>query len=167
MQNEDGELDDVDVRILLILQDEARITMRNPGARVGLSAPAVAERVRRLEQRGVVRGYRAEVAPARVGLPVVAFLSVGMSRDVRPSPRLESNIGGINEVVECYRITGEDAYLLKVAVADMDALRDVIDRVSEYGPVKTSVVLSVPKWSAPLEPRVRRPSGPVFRHGAD
>ena len=105
--------------------------MRDLGAKVGLSGPAVTERVRRLEERGVVRSYRAEVAPERIGLPVVAFVSLGMSYDVRPSNRLEGEVQAIDEVVECYRITGEDAYLLKVAVADMEALRETLDRLSE------------------------------------
>lgn len=166
-RNDDSDLDEIDAQILATLQRDARITMRELGSRVGLSAPAVAERVRRLEVRGVIRRYRAEVVPERVGLPVVAFLTVGMARDVRPSTRLEHAIQSLDEVVEGHRITGEDAYLLKVAVADMDALRDTIDRLSEFGPVKTSVVLAVSKWPATLEPRMRRAPGPVFRHGAD
>jgi Lrp/AsnC family transcriptional regulator, leucine-responsive regulatory protein len=167
LRNEAPGLDEIDLQILSALQGDARVTMRELGGRVGLSAPAAADRVRRLEFRGVIRGYRAEVVPGRVGLPVVAFLTVGMARDVRPSTRLEHAIESLAEVLEGYRITGEDAYLLKVAVADMDALRDTIDRLSEFGPVKTSVVLAVSKWPGALEPAARRSRGPVFRHGAD
>src|SRR5947208_4040680 len=98
------ELDDVDVHILTLLQENARMTMHDLGAKVGLSGPAVTERVRRLEERGVVRSYRAEVAPERIGLPVVAFVSLGMSYDVRPSNRLEGEVQAIDEVVECYRL---------------------------------------------------------------
>jgi Lrp/AsnC family leucine-responsive transcriptional regulator len=161
------ELDDVDVHILTLLQDDARMTMRALGTRVGLSGPAATERVRRLEERGILRGYHAEVAPERIGLPVVAFVSLGMAYDVRPSTRLEREIEEIEEVVECYRITGEDAYLLKVTVPDMEALRETLDRLSEFGRARTSVVLSVPKRPAPLRPRPPRPSAPAFRHGAD
>jgi Lrp/AsnC family leucine-responsive transcriptional regulator len=159
-------LDDVDVHIVMLLQENARLTMRALGAEVGLSGPAVTERVRRLEERGVLRTYRAEVPPDRVGLPVVAFVSLGMAYDVRPSTRLEVEVQGIEAVLECYRITGEDAYLLKVAVPDMEALRETLDRLGEYGRARTSVVLSVPKPPTPLHPHRPR-GGPVFRHGAD
>jgi len=141
--------------------------MRELGAKVGLSGPAVAERVRRLEERGIVRGYRAEVAPERVGLPVVAFVSLGVPYDIRPSGKFERVVQDIEAVVECYRITGEDAYLLKLAVPDMEALREALDGLSEFGRVKTSVVLSVPKRPAPLRPRWQRSDAPISRHGAD
>ena len=162
----EAELDEVDVHIVMLLQDNARLTMRALGAEVGLSGPAVTERVRRLEERGVLRAYRAEVPPERVGLPVVAFVSLGMAYDVRPSNRLEADVRGIEAIVECYRITGEDAYLLKVAVPDMEALRETLDRLGDYGRARTSVVLSVPKPPTPLRPQQAR-SGPPFRHGAD
>lgn len=161
------ELDEVDVGILDILQANARTTMRELGARVGLSGPAVAERVRRLEERGALRGYRAEVVPGRIGLGVVAWVSLGASPDTRSSGKFEREVQDLPEVAECYRITGEDAYLLKVAVADMDTLRETLDRLGEYGRLKTSVVIAVPKWPAPLHPYRGRPAGPPFRHGAD
>ena len=167
MRNESIELDAIDIQVLEALQADARITMRALGGRVGLSAPAVAERARRLELRGVIRRYLAEVVPTRVGLPILAFLTVGMARDVRPSNRFEQAIESRAEILEGYRITGEDAYLLKVAVTDMDALRETIDRLSEFGPVKTSVVLAVSKWPAPVEPPPPHDRGPIFRHGAD
>lgn len=167
MQSAFVELDEVDIHILEILQANARTTMRELGARVGLSGPAVAERVRRLEHRGMLRGYHAEVAPGRIGLGVVAFVSVGGPSDVRSHGRFERDVQEIAEVVECYRVTGEDAYLVKVAVADMEALRDTLDRLGDFGRLKTSVVISVPKWPSPLRPRGARAGGPVFRHGAD
>ena len=161
------DLDEVDAQILMALQENARITMRELGSQVGLSAPAVTERVRRLEQQGVIRGYRAEVAPERIGLPVVAFVNLAMGREMRPSARLDQEVGKLDEVVECYRITGDDAYLLKVAVSDVDALRETLDRLSDFGLVKTSVVLAVAKRPAPLHPELPRPRGPIYRHGAD
>jgi Lrp/AsnC family leucine-responsive transcriptional regulator len=167
MRNVRVDLDDVDVRILMLLQANARMTMRELGAQVGLSGPAATERVRRLEERGIVRGYRAEVTPERIGLPIVAFVSLGMSYEVRPSTRLEREVEAMDEVVECYRITGEDAYLLKLAVPDMEALRETLDRLSELGRARTSIVLSVPKPSAPLHPHLSQASTPPFRHGAD
>lgn len=115
----------------------------------------------------MIRGYHAEVAPEHVGLPVVAFVSLGMPWDARPSTRLERDLAAIVEIVECYRITGEDAYLLKVAVADMEGLRETLDRLSEFGRARTSVVLSVPKRPVPLRPHRPRVDAPTFKHGAD
>lgn len=158
--------DDVDIHILSILQAHARTTMRDLGEKVGLSGPAVAERVRRLEERGVVRGYRADVAPERVGLPVVAFVSLAMPYEVRPASGFERQVQLMEAVVECYRVTGEDAYLLKVAVPDLDALREILDRLGEFGRTKASLVLSVAKRPAPLLPQPHRPLGSLSS-GAD
>lgn len=140
--------------------------MRDLGEKVGLSSPAVAERVRRLEERGVVRGYRAEVAPERVGLPVVAFVSLAMPYEMRPAGGFERQVQLMEAVVECYRVTGEDAYLLKLAVPDLDALRETLDRLGEFGRTKASLVLSVAKRPAPLLPQPHRPLGSLSS-GAD
>ncbi len=147
-----GGLDSVDVRILALLQRDARITMRRLGEEVGLSAPAAAERVRRLEDRGVIRGYRADVAPARVGLPIVAFVTVALPYPGRSPGAFERHVERLDSVTECYRITGEDAYLLKVAVPSMDALGDTLDRLGDFGRTKSYVVLAVPKRGGALLP---------------
>jgi Lrp/AsnC family leucine-responsive transcriptional regulator len=145
-------LDAVDVQILALLQGDARITMRQLGATVGLSSPAVIERVHRLEARGVIRGYRADVAPELVGLPLVAFVTLALPATGRPTGALEKYIERIESVVECYRITGEDAYLMKVAVPTMEALGETLDQLSEVGRTKSFVVLSVAKQGTPLLP---------------
>src|SRR5205809_4959697 len=113
-----SELDAIDLEIVDLLQQDARMTLRDLGTRVGLSGPAVAERVKRLEQRGVLSGYRAIVSPEKLGLPVVAFVTVAMPYEFRPADVLERAVQHIDDVVECHRITGQDAYLLKVAVPD-------------------------------------------------
>ncbi|MPZ13390.1 MAG: hypothetical protein GEU73_03020 [Chloroflexi bacterium] len=103
----------------------------------------------------------------RVGLPVVAFIAVGLPYEMRPLRRFEAHIEHVGEVVECYRITGEDAYLLKVAVADLEALREILDVLSEFGRAKASVVLSHPKRATPLRPRRHAAGRAGPRQGAD
>jgi len=146
------DLDDVDVRILARLQRDGRITMRQLGAHVGLSSPAVTERVHRLEERGVIRGYRAEVAPALVGLPLVAFIALALPVTGRPPGVFEKYVEKLESVVECYRITGEDAYLMKIAVPTMEALGETLDQLGEIGRTRSSIVLSVAKHGTPLLP---------------
>lgn len=145
-------LGEVDVRILELLQRTGRISMRDLGARVGLSSPAATERVRRLEARGVIRGYAAEVDPARIGRSLVAFVTVALPVTGRPPGVFEKFVDRMEAVVECYRVTGEDAYLLKVAVPTMDALGETLDQLGELGRTRSFVVLSVTKRGAPLLP---------------
>ena len=158
--------DETDRQVLALLQADGRMTMRELGARVGLSGAAAAERVRRLEERGVIRGYRAEVAPDRLGLGVLAFVTVAISYERRPARAIESEAQLMDEVVECYRITGEDGYLLKVAVPDMEALRETLDRLSEFGRIRTWTILSTPKSASAMRPGAPGPRV-RFHLGAD
>jgi Lrp/AsnC family leucine-responsive transcriptional regulator len=144
--------DQVDVHILTILQRDARVTLRRLGQEVGLSAPAVADRIHRLEDRGVIRGYRAEVAAERIGLPIVAFVTLALPYPGRSPSAFERHVSSSDAVMECFRITGEDTYLLKIAVPTMDALGDLLDRLGDFGRTKSFVVLSVPKRNTTLRP---------------
>lgn len=125
--------------------------------RVGMSAPAVTERVQRLERLGVITGYRMEVDPAALGLPVIALVRI------RPGPgqlpRLTEAIRRTSQVVEAYRVTGEDCFVLKVHGASIAALEDILDQFLLYGQTTTSLVVStpVPPRALPLpeEPRTR------------
>ncbi|HZT05445.1 MAG TPA: Lrp/AsnC family transcriptional regulator [Chloroflexota bacterium] len=158
--------DPVDLQILDLLQQDARITMRALGLAVGLSGPAVTDRVRRLEDRGVLRGYHAEVNPEGMGLAVRAFITLGMPFDDHGGARFEGQVQEVEGVEACYRISGEDQYLVKATVADIPALQDVLDRMRGFSRVRSSVVLREVKRVHRLLPR---PSGPraVFYHGAD
>lgn len=138
-----GPMDAVDARILAILQDDGRISMRDLGAAVGLSGPAVAERVRRLEESGIVRGYRAVVAPARLGWQIGAFISVALP-DGRTPHEFEAYAAEAPEILECHRITGDDCYLLRVALPDIATLETVLERIKRYGRTRTSILLSSP-----------------------
>ncbi len=161
------ELDSVDLQILELLQADARITMRALGAAVGLSGPAVTERVRRLEDRGIIRGYHAEVDPGLLGLSVVAFIALGAPYEEHVPGRFEAQIHEIQEVVECYRISGEDRYLVKVFAADIPALQEVLDRLRGFSRVRSAVVLNALKRQSTLRPPRSTRRQPVFHHGAD
>ena len=138
----DGLLDATNLRLLEELQADARVSLAELGRRVGLSAPAVAERVGRLERDGVITGYRAEVDPQALGWTLAVVIRV------RPAPRELRKVAELAtqtpEVVECHRITGEDCYFMKAHVRDVSHLEHVIDRFAVYGQTTTSIVQSSP-----------------------
>lgn len=139
---EAGSLDAVNLRLLAELQADARLSLAELGRRVGLSSPAVAERLQRLEQEGVILGYRARLDPRKVGMTLSAVIRV------RPAPRQVREVGelarGTPEVVDCRRITGEDCYIMTAHVRDVGHLEEVIDRFAAYGQTTTSIVQSAP-----------------------
>ena len=144
-------LDAVDWKLLALLQEDARRSFSRLGRAVGLSPPAVAERVRRLEEAGVLTGYHAAVDPARVGKPILAFMRLSEVGD-RGERMTEQVIASTPEMLECHRVTGTDSYVLKVVAESITHLEALIDRCVPYGHVTTSLVLS--------SPVVRRPIGP-------
>ncbi len=135
-------LDETDWAILEVLQDEGRIPFRELGRRVSLSAPAVTDRVRRLEDAGVIRGYRAEVDLKAVGLGIEAIVRV---RDARNnSARMRKAITSRPDVLDCSHVTGEDCWVVRVAVPSMDRLEEVVSFLGEFGPPTTSIVFGTP-----------------------
>jgi len=148
--------DAVNLRILTELQRNPRLTMTELGRRVGLSSPAVTERVRRLEEAGIIRGYRLDLDPAALGLPIAAYVRV------RPNPGQLPNIANlaqqIPEVVECHRVTGEDCFILKVYLPSIDQLDRILDRFLMYGTTTTSLIQSSPVLLRPPPlPAIRVP----------
>lgn len=135
-------VDEIDWKILKQLQANARITFAELGRRVGLTTPAVIERVRKLEDAQVITGYRAEIDTAKVGLPITAFIRMSIS-GVDYSHIIEVAVDS-KEVLECHRGTGGDSFILKVAVANVEHLQTLIDRLTPYGITTTSIVLSSP-----------------------
>ena len=119
-------LDTLNRRLLRELAAEPRITMSALARRVGMSAPAVTERVQRLEQAGVITGYRTDVSPAALGLPVTAFVRI------RPTagqlPRIAELAAATPEVSECHRISGDDCFLIKVHAGAIEDLETILDR---------------------------------------
>jgi Lrp/AsnC family leucine-responsive transcriptional regulator len=150
VRKENGLLDPVNLRLLAELQSDARLSQAELGRRVGLSAPAVAERLARLEREGVIAGYRAEIDPEALGYAFAAVLRI------RPAPRQIPKVADVAretpEVVECQRITGEDCFFMKLHVRDVHHLEEVIDRFTPYGQTTTSIVQSapVPRRGVPL-----------------
>ena len=148
MASNDAPLDELDRRIVGELQQDGRLTMAELGRRVSLSPPAVADRVQRLERRGVITGYHARVDPKAVGYPVAAVVRVapaqGRLQKIRDVARETL------EVVECHRITGEDCFLLKLHLRSLDDLEGVLDRFTPYGRTTTSLVHSSPVDNRPL-----------------
>lgn len=145
-QNTPEALDPVNVRLLRALSEDPRLSMSALARKVAMSAPAVTERVQRLEQAGVIRGYRLDVDPAAIGLPVSAWVRV------RPGPGQLPKVAELAretpEVVECHRVTGEDCFLLRIHVPAIDQLEAVLDRFLLYGQTTSSLIVS-----SPVEPR--------------
>lgn len=135
-------LDEVDRRLIDVLSEDVRTSISELARRVGMSAPAVRERVARLERRGVIRGYRLDIDPAAVGLPVAAWVRI------RPGPgqlpRIAELAEKVSEVSECYRISGEDCFLLKVHVPSIESLEGVLDQFLILGQTTSSFVVSTP-----------------------
>jgi len=141
-------LDATNLRILEELQADARLTMAELGRRVSLSPPAVAERVQRLERAGVINGYHAAVDPKAIGYPIAAVVRVRpASRQLHKIPEVARELP---EVVECYRITGEDCFFVKLHLRSMDDLEGILDRFVLYGQTTTSIVHSAPVSPRPL-----------------
>ena len=135
-------MDITDYKIIEILQDDGRISMKDLGKIVGLTSPAVSERVKRLEESGVIEGYKAIVNPDSLGRVIKAFIHISL-----PSDKYESFLDTArndSRIVECHHITGDDCSLLKVIVKDMYELESVIDSIKTIGSTKTSVILSTP-----------------------
>jgi Lrp/AsnC family leucine-responsive transcriptional regulator len=142
-------MDSIDWKILRELQTDARISYAELGRRVGLTTPAVIERVRKLEEAGIITGYRAEIDAAKVGLPITAFIRMSITGvDYSHIIEVAENA---TEVLECHRGTGGDSFIMKVAVADVGHLQTLIDRLTPYGITTTSIVLSSPVKSRVIE----------------
>jgi Lrp/AsnC family leucine-responsive transcriptional regulator len=144
-------LDSTNIALLEAVRADARVSNAELGRRVGLSAPAVAERLARLEEAGAITGYRAELDPRALGYSLSVVLRI------RPAPRELKKVAELAqrtpEVVECHRITGDDCYFMRMWVRDVGHLEEVIDRFAPYGQTTTSIVQSspVPARAVPLD----------------
>lgn len=142
LTNENQLLDPINRRLLQELQSDARVTMAELGRRISLSAPAVAERVQRLERAGVITGYRAEIDPKAIGFPIGAVVRIRPTTSrLQKIPELAREIP---EVVDCHRITGEDCFFVKLHLRSMDDLEEILDRFLALGQTTTSIIHSSP-----------------------
>ena len=134
-----SELDRLDVAILEALQENARMPLSEVGRRIGLSQPATSERVKRLEERGIIAGYGVRIDPAALGLGSMAIVRLKTTHEhIKPALRA---FGEMPHVIEVHRMTGEDCFLLKVLVPTPGQLETIVDSIARFGAVTTSLVL--------------------------
>jgi Lrp/AsnC family leucine-responsive transcriptional regulator len=159
MPTEVPELDAHDARILEALQRDARITMAELGRQVHLSQPAVTERVRKLEMAGFIKGYRAVVDYQRLGYGIRALVRVGRVEYGRVVKLIEQT----PEVVNAFNVTGEDSWLLEIAVIDVEHLDAVVTKFCILTETSTSIVLNMPRENAAVLPARRENIKPAIR----
>ncbi len=133
-------LDDVGMNILYELQENARLSFTEIGRRVGLTAPAVTERVRRMEEVGIITGYHAHINAEKMGRPITVLIQVDC-QDYR-CPDVAEELKEVPEVQECYHITGDNDLLIKASFDTVAHLEKLIRQLAQHGEVTTSLVLS-------------------------
>ncbi|QPZ43242.1 Lrp/AsnC family transcriptional regulator [Bacillus halotolerans] len=143
-------MDEIDGKLLELLQEDARITIIELSKKLNLSRPSVNERLRRLQENGVIQGFTARVSAEAIGKGTIVIIQIGNLKI--ECSRFEELIKEETDILECHRVTGTNSYFLKAAVASMKDLEALVDRLIPYGQLNTSVVLSSPILSRPLLP---------------
>ena len=142
LRYESGPLDAVDARIVAALADNARTSVADLSRQVGLSSPSVSERLKRLEEAGVIEGYTVRLNPEALGLPLAAWLRI------RPVPgqlrKVAEILGNLPEIVECDRVTGEDCFIARAHVRSVEDLEALIDEIIPYAMTNTAIIQSSP-----------------------
>lgn len=133
-------LDELDWAILHELQRDGRLSFSEVARRVSSSQPTVAERVRRLEDRGIITGYLAAVDRKRLGWPILAFVRLVVPN--YSTSKVDEVVRSIDEISECHRVTGDDCFILKVHAHTVEHLEEILKKLSRHGPTATSIVLS-------------------------
>jgi Lrp/AsnC family leucine-responsive transcriptional regulator len=154
-------IDEIALKLLDELQRDARLTFAELGRRVGLSPSAAAERVRRLEDLGVIRGYRLDIDPAALGLSILVHIR--MACDGEKYKQFLTFIKSVDAVRECDHVTGGDALMMKVLVRSIEELEDLIMKFLNYGVPTTSVVLSRPLVRSSFKVDPPKPKQPAPR----
>jgi Lrp/AsnC family transcriptional regulator, leucine-responsive regulatory protein len=135
-------LDQIGQKILAALQKHARLSYAELGKMVGLTPPAVIERVRRMEEAGIIKGYHADIDLKEIGLPITAFVRLRC-----PSEKYQQVVAlskKLAEVIECHHVSGSDSFVLRIATSSVSHLEEVLSRLNVYGSTETSIVLSSP-----------------------
>jgi Lrp/AsnC family transcriptional regulator, leucine-responsive regulatory protein len=142
LRYENGDLDAIDARLLNALAKDARTSVAELARAVGLSPPSVSERIRRLEEGGVIEGYTLAISPNALGLPIAAWLRI------RPAPgelrKVADILRGLPEIVECDRVTGEDCFVARAHLKSVDDLERLIDQIIPHAMTNTSIIQSSP-----------------------
>lgn len=133
-------IDSINRKILAALQENARISFAELAKRVHLTAPAVAERVRKMESAGVITGYSVKVDLDRAGYPIVAMVQCKVYRTKERA--FKALLLSYDEVIECLNVTGEQAFLVKLAVASMSQLDEILEAFIDYSDTNTMMILS-------------------------
>lgn len=159
-------IDEIDREILQILQEDARTANAEIARRIGMAPSAIHERIRKLEERGVILGYSAQVHPKALGLGLLAFMFVRANEQIG-APETAEGLAEIPEVLEVHHITGEDCFLVKVRAADTDALGALMKRrlgaIRTIQSTRTTIVLGTVKESTRLSTTPATPAG--VNHG--
>jgi len=156
------QIDDKSWRLLAALQADGRASLKDLAAAVGLSVPATLERLRRLQEAGVVRGVHADVDPARVGYGVRAVVGIHAGQPGKQA--LLDALRASPQVLECHHVSGDDSYLLQVVARDLADLEQFLGRINGWGETRTSIVFSTPIARRALQPPgeagLRAPAAP-------
>src|SRR6516162_320173 len=137
-----GLLDDLGRKLLSILQQDARISYAELGRRIGLSPAAAAERLRRLEEAGVIKGYRVDIDREALGLPILAIIRLSCDGAMY-RPFLKA-VPSLESVIECHHVAGGDAFILKAVAPGVEQLERLVEKLLNYGVPTTSIVFSSP-----------------------
>ncbi|HEX9201175.1 MAG TPA: Lrp/AsnC family transcriptional regulator [Acidobacteriaceae bacterium] len=151
---EPAELDRISWKIVEELQHNARISWTELGRRVGLTTPAVTERVHRLEKLGVIRGFHADISLERLGMPILIFVRLSMSGPESLVRTFQQQVKTWDEVMECHRVTGSDSFIVKASVVSMEHLERFLDKLGHYGSTATATVLSSPVLQRTISEKV-------------
>lgn len=144
-------MDITDAKILEILQEDGRISMKELGKRVSLTSPAVSERVKRLEENGIIKGYKAVVNPIMLGLNVSVIIHVGLN--VSAHKTFLAFVNKHPAIVECHHVTGNDCMTIRAMVSDTLELEKLLDEIQAIGSTRTEIVLSTPLENKPILPQ--------------
>ncbi|ESQ88330.1 AsnC family transcriptional regulator [Asticcacaulis sp. AC460] len=135
-------IDDIDRRLVSVLAEDARLSVKDLAARVGLSSPSVSERLRRLEERGVIQGFTVDVALESLGYSLQAIVRI------KPLPGklyiVQNLLAEIPEVIECDKVTGDDCFIARLVLRSIAQLDQILDRITDKAETSTSIVKSQP-----------------------
>ncbi|MFI8709416.1 Lrp/AsnC family transcriptional regulator [Bacillus sp. NPDC077411] len=143
-------MDNIDRKILELLQEDGRITIIQLSKKLNLSRPSVNERLRRLQENGVIQGFTARISHEEIGKSTLVIIQIGNLKI--ECHRFEEIIKKEMDILECHRVTGTNSYFMKVVVASMKDVTALVDRLIPFGQLNTSVVLSSPIMYRPLLP---------------
>lgn len=136
-------VDEISLKILALLQKNARISFTQIGKEIGLTSSSVAERVKKLEEQGIIENYTINLNPEKLGFPIIAVMLVSFTGVFAQQEKtITSELSKYYQVVECIRITGRNDFLIKIMVASMDEFKIINDKVANFGQVDTSLVVS-------------------------